>query len=252
MKRITSSQLITILASVITITVNALANILPLNGLTTGEISDRFDIYFVPAGYVFSIWGLIYLGLILYTIFQALPSQRENETLKKIAPAYWLASAANSAWIFLWHYEVFQFTLVAMVSLLFSLLVIYTSLANVTGMIKWLVKLPFSIYLGWITVATVANASQFLYYIDWNGLGIAPTIWAVIMIAVATLLGILMIWRENNFAYVLVLIWAFIGITVSQADVPLVVMTSWVTSILLGVALIANFLIKSLFRGEKR
>ena len=171
MKRNYGTQIITILATLITITINGVANVLPLNGLTTGEISDRFDIYFVPAGYVFSIWGLIYLGLIIYTVYQALPAQKDNQALKRIAPAYWLGSLLNSIWIFLWHFEVFPLTLIAMLGILASLLYIYLQLKNSEDSQKWLVKLPFSIYLGWITVATVANTSQFLFYFNWGGWG---------------------------------------------------------------------------------
>ena len=99
MKKNSLSQIITILVTIITITVNTLANTLPINGQGTGEISDRFDIFFVPAGYVFSIWGLIYLGLIAFTVYQALPNQRDSELLKKIYPAYWVGNLANTAWI---------------------------------------------------------------------------------------------------------------------------------------------------------
>ena len=109
------SVIVTILA---TIVVNGLANALPINGLNTGQISDRFQVYFVPAGYVFSIWGLIYLGLIAFAIFQALPSQRENPRLRETG--WWIAlgGLANIAWIFLWHYEQFPLTLIAMLVLL--------------------------------------------------------------------------------------------------------------------------------------
>lgn len=240
MKKITGTQVITLLATVVTITVNALANILPINGLATGEISDRFEIYFVPAGYVFSIWGLIYLGLIGYTIFQFLPSQSENQTLKKIAPYYWLSSLANTIWIFLWHYEVFSVTLAAMLVILGSLLVMNRKLADAQGYAKWLVKLPFSIYLGWISVATIANVSQTLYFINWDGFGLDPAIWAVIMLGTASLLGILMAWRENDFPYGLVLIWAFVGITVSQSGTALVVNSAWSAVGLLTIALLVS------------
>jgi hypothetical protein len=249
MKKITLSQIITILATLLTITVNALANALPINGQGTGEISDRFDIYFVPAGYVFSIWGLIYLGLIAFTIYQALPAQRENELLKKIYPAYWVGSLANTAWIFLWHYEVFSLTLPAMLIIFATLLYIYIQLASARSELdrnqKWLVKFPFSIYLGWISVATIANISQVLFFFDWGGWGIAATTWAVIMLAVAAVLGILMLARENNSFYVLVLVWAFVGIAVNQADTALVANTAWAASALLGLSVIgAPFLKK--------
>jgi hypothetical protein len=237
MKKIHWNQIITILATLVVLAVNVLANALPLNGLNTGEISDRFAIYFVPAGYVFSIWGLIYLGLILYTIYQALPRQRDNPILNRIAPYYWMSSLANVVWIFLWHYEVFALTIVAMLVILASLIVIYLKLKPSTGQDKWLVRLPFSIYLGWISVATVANFSQFLYFFSWDGFGVNGAVWAVIMLAVASLLGLLMAWRESDPFYVLVLVWAFIGIAVSQADTALVVNAAWagVIALILGV-----------------
>lgn len=242
MNKINGRQWITILATLATITVNVLANTLPINGLNTGDISDRFDIYFVPAGYVFAIWGVIYIGWVVYSIFQALPSQADNPILKKIAPWYWISSLGNIAWIFLWHYEVFAFTLLFMVLILVSLLVINRALAGVEGQTKWYVKLPFSLYLGWISVATVANVSQWLYFFNWSGWGIQPATWAVIMLAIASLLGILMAWLENDTFYTLVLIWALIGITISQAGASVVVLTAWAGVALLTVALLGSFL----------
>jgi len=248
MKRVTNSQIITILATLLTIVINVLANALPLNGQGTGEISDRFDIYFVPAGYVFSIWGLIYIGLIGFTIYQALPAQRDNKLLKKIYPAYWVGNLANTAWIFLWHYEFFPLTLVAMLTLLGSLLYIYWQLSTASSGFdrnqKWLVKFPLSIYLGWISVATIANVSQVLFFVNWDGWGIAPAAWAVIMIVVAFGLGLLMQWRENDVPYVLVLVWAFIGIALSQADTAMVANAAWATSALLVLAVIGVPFIK--------
>ena len=109
-----TNRLLTILFTIATITVNALANILPFNGQTTGEISDRFPIRFVPAGYVFAIWGLIYLALLAFAIYQVLPAQRDTKVLDEIAPLYWLASIANAVWIVLWHYEFFTLTIIVM------------------------------------------------------------------------------------------------------------------------------------------
>jgi len=113
MNKDTLRQVLIVLAVIAVIVINILANALPLNGLNTGEISDRFDIYFVPAGYVFSIWGLIYLGLLAYAIFQALPSQKENPRLRSIGLPFILSCLTNITWLFLWHYEVFLFTLAA-------------------------------------------------------------------------------------------------------------------------------------------
>lgn len=248
MKKITWYQIITVLATLTTIAVNVLASALPLNGNDTGEISDMFEIFFVPAGYVFSIWGLIYLGLLAYTIFQALPSQKDNQLLRKIAPWYWLSSLANIIWLFLWHYLVFNWTLVFMVLILVSLLVISRNLKESEGLIKWTVRLPFSIYLGWISVATIANASQWLYFLEWNGWGLDPELWAVVMLGIASLLGMLMAWLENDSAYGLVLIWAFIGITVSQAGAASVVLAAWIGVALIGVSILGSSIkFKSLY-----
>ena len=240
MKKITRNQIITILATLLTIVVNGLANGLPLNGKGTGEISDRFDIFFVPAGYVFSIWLLIYLGLAAFTIYQALPAQRESELLKKIYPAYWIGSLANSVWIFLWHYEFFPLTLIAMLTLLASLLYIYRQFPT-TGLDqnqKWFVKLTFSIYLGWIKVATIANVTTLLAYWNWSGWGISPEAWAVIMLAIATAVGGLVSFTRGDIAYAAVLIWAFAGIGVKQSSSPIVSTAAWAAAITTAILLI--------------
>jgi len=239
MKKGNLYSILTILFTLVTLAVNGLANALPFNGQTTAEISDRFDIFFVPAGYVFSIWGLIYIGLIGFAVYQVLPAQRDDPLIQRIGPAYWLGSLANVVWIFLWHFEFFSLTLVAMLTLLGSLLFIYAQLrketAGATGARFWALQLPFSIYLGWISVATIANVSQVLYFFDWSGWGIGGSIWAAVMILVAVVLGGVMLWRERDMAYGLVLVWAFAGIAVSQSDTPLVVWSAWLGSGLLVV-----------------
>ena len=196
MNKDTVRQILVLIAVIAVIAVNFLAVSLPLNDLDTGEISDRFEVYFVPAGYVFSIWSLIYLGLIAYGIFQVLPAQKENLRLRSIGYLFVLSSLANITWLFLWHYEVFLFTPVAMLTLLVSLIAIYLRLdvgrAEVSTAEKWSVHIPFSIYLGWISVATIANITQWLYYLGWNGWGIPPEVWAVIMLAAGVVISVLM------------------------------------------------------------
>jgi benzodiazapine receptor len=231
-----ASRQLTLLLTLATITVNALANILPFNGQTTGEISDRFPILFVPAGYVFAIWGLIYLGLLAFAIYQVLPAQRSIKVLDEIAPLSWLASIANAVWIVLWHYEYFTLTIFVMAVLLFSLIVIYLKLKaakNAGNAFRWCVQIPFSIYLGWISVATIANATQVLYVLNWDGLGLSGEIWAVMMLVVATLLGLSMLLRERDWAYALVLVWAFVGIAVAQAETALVANTAWALAVII-------------------
>jgi len=231
MKKMNKRQIITILVTLLTLALNGLANTLPFNGQGTGEISDRFSILFVPDGYVFSIWGLIYIGLIMFTVFQALNSQRESSLIETIAPAYWIANLANAVWLFLWHWEYFPLTLIAMLTILGSLIALYLQFgktkSSLSSLEVWLVKVPFSIYLGWISVATIANFSQVLFFAGWNGFGLSSIIWTVIMIAVATLLGILMLLREKDYAYAAVLVWAFIGIASKQANYPSVFYTAW-------------------------
>ena len=231
MKKLTSRQIITIFVTLLTIVLNVMANALPFNGQGTGEISDRFNVLFVPAGYVFSIWGLIYIGMILFTIYQALNSQRENSLINKIAPLYWIANMANNVWLFLWHWEYFPMTLIAMLVILVSLISLYRKFRKTSSPLtpseKWLVKVPFSIYLGWISVATVANVSQVLYFIGWNGFGLSEEIWTVFMLVVGAVLGILMLLRERDYAYAAVLIWAFIGIAAKQANTPIIAYSAW-------------------------
>jgi hypothetical protein len=215
----------------LTLTVNTLANTLPINGLNTGQVSDRFHVYFVPAGYVFSIWGLIYIGLIAYGVFQALKSQRENPCLR--ATGWWIAlgGLANSAWIFLWHYEQFPLTLLAMFTLLGSLIITYLRLGIGRGKVSkadtWAVRVPFSVYLGWITVATIANVTSVLDYVNWDRWGLSPETWMVIMLVVVLAVSLAMIITRRDIAYTLVILWALAGIAVKFASVPVVANSTW-------------------------
>lgn len=253
MNKDTLRQILVVISIAATIVVNGLANALPLNGQQTGEISDSFPIYFVPAAYVFAIWGLIYLGLIAFAVYQALPAQRTNPRLQAIGVPVILSGVANIVWIFLWHYEQFPGTMVAMLVLLGALLTTYLRLgigkSSATAGEKWAVRVPFSIYLGWITVATVANASQLLYNLGWDGWGIAPQAWAAIMLAVAVVLGVLMALTRRDAAYMGVLVWAFIGIALKHAAVPTVAVSAWVATALVA-ALILLVAGRTFTRGK--
>ncbi len=239
------SVLLTVIA---TITVNILANALPINGQNTGEISDRFHVYFVPAGYVFSIWGLIYIGLIAYAVYQALPSQRENPKLQ--STGWWVSfgGLANIAWIFFWHYEIFPLTLVAMLALLVTLIIAYLRLRNSRGSVsaseKWAIYVPFSVYLGWISVATIANVTDLLDYWKWTAFGIAPEIWMGIMLMAVLVITTLMILTRGDIAYSLVILWALAGISIKQAAFPIVAISTWITFALVVLALASTFLVR--------
>jgi hypothetical protein len=243
MKKDTLRQVVNVLAVLATIAINGLANALPLNGQTTGEVSDRFQVYFVPAGYVFSIWGLIYLALVAFAVYQALPAQRDNPRLRRIGTLFALSCLANVAWLFLWHYEVFALTLVAMVALLLSLIAIYLRLeigrAHVSAAEKWLAHVPFSIYLGWVTVATIANVTSVLDYANWDGWGISPEAWTVIMLVAGTAIAAAVGFTRRDSAYMLVIVWAFVGIAVKHAGTPVVATAAWVTAAVVAAAIIA-------------
>jgi hypothetical protein len=237
---------INVVAVLAIVVVNGLANTLPINGQGTGEISDRFQVFFVPAGYVFSIWGLIYLALIGFAAYQIMPSQRDNPRLARIGTLFAFSSVANIAWIFLWHYERFELTLVAMVTLLLALIAIYLRLdigrSRVSVAERWLVQLPFSIYLGWITVATVANVTSLLDYLNWGGWGIAPQVWAVIMLVIAGGIATAVSFTRGDVAYMLVIVWAFAGIGVKQADSALVAGAAWSMTALMAIVLVVGAL----------
>lgn len=238
--KITTRQILIVLTTILTLVVNGLANALPLNGLTTGQISDSFDTLFVPAGYVFSIWGLIYIGLVAYTIFQILPSQRENPRLVRVS--WWVVTAnlANASWIFFWHYQIFALTLIAMLTLLVSLLAIYQGLrvgdAPISTGERWFARLPFSIYLGWISVATIANVSDVLYFFGWGQFGISAEIWMVILLLVVSILAWTMSLREKDLGYLGVLLWALAGIGIKFPNLAIVTPAIWIAFVLTALA----------------
>jgi benzodiazapine receptor len=234
MSKDTLRQFANLLSVILALTVNILASVLPLNGQNTGEISDRFQVYFVPAGYVFAIWGIIYIGWIAFTIFQFRPSQKESPRLRRLGYLFALSGLANAAWLFTWHYNFFGLGVLVMLSLLGLLIASYLRLdvnrSSVSRAEWWSVDLPFSVYLGWITVATVANVTDWLYLVQWNGFGIAAPVWAVIMLAVASVLGVAMTLTRRDAGYLSVLVWAFIGIAVKQTTAPMVVVSAWIAA----------------------
>jgi hypothetical protein len=191
----------------------------------------------VPAGYVFAIWGIIYIGWIAFTIYQFRASQKEDPRLRRLGYVFALSNIANAAWLFAWHYNLFGLSVLIMLTLLGLLIASYLRLdvnhASVSRVERWSVDIPFSVYLGWITVATVANITAWLYFIDWNGFGISAPTWAVIMIVIASVVGLLMAFKRHEVAYLLVLVWSFIGIAVKQASTVNVAATAWIAASLM-------------------
>ncbi|MFW9856541.1 MAG: TspO/MBR family protein [Candidatus Thorarchaeota archaeon] len=207
-----------IISLIMTVIVNFLAITLPLNGKTTQELSDGYPNPFTPAGYVFSIWSIIYTLLIVFVLYQTV--NREKVFDSALSGLFIISNIFNSLWIFLWHYEQIFLSLVVMIGLLFTLIGIYwrlkIGLIEVDPRTKWAVHVPFSVYLGWISVATIANTTVFFLSIDWDGFGVGAEIWTGIVLFVATVLAMILVMTRNDVAYGLVAVWAFIGIIVKQ------------------------------------
>ncbi|MFS0724512.1 tryptophan-rich sensory protein [Paenibacillus sp. 1P07SE] len=200
--------------------VNTLANTLPIAGKTTGELSDQYPVLITPAGYVFSIWSLIYALLIGFVIYQALPHTMSRDSVQRIGIWFLLTCVFNCTWIVVWHYELLPVSVAVMLALLLSLIVLYRRIRGAserkTMAERLLVYLPFSIYMGWISVATIVNITVLLYDAGWDGFGLGDTTWTVILIVIAVALAGIIGYRYTDAAYMLVFVWALIGIGVKQ------------------------------------
>lgn len=200
-----------------------------IGGQDTAAVSNANFTLITPAGYVFSIWGIIYTLLGIFIIYQALPSQKGRDYQKKIGWLFVLNSLINIVWLILWQYEQIIFSVVLMFILLVTLIAIYLRLdigkSNVALVEKIAVHLPFSTYLGWITIATIANVATMLVSINWDGFGISPEIWASVIIIIALLVSLSVILTRKDIAYSLVIVWAFIGISAAQTNSNIVTLT---------------------------
>lgn len=220
-----SVRIVVTVTYLLMLTLNALANALPLGGKNTGEISDGYPNLFAPAGVTFSIWGLIYLLLGLYVLYQlgilkGGARDGNKRLLTRIGILFAVSSLANSAWIFAWHYEKMPLSLVFMGVILLCLLFINkdTKKAVLNLREKFFIRLPFSIYFGWITVATIANVTIFLVSIGWEGFGISETFWMVLILFVGAAIGILTMFSQKDMAYGLVFLWAYGGILLKHVS----------------------------------
>lgn len=212
-------QITTALSFLLMVAVNALANTLPINGVTTGEVSDAYENLFAPAAFTFAIWGVIYITLTLYVLFQfglfrSTKRLAKREMLKQINIAFIPSSLVNVAWILSWHYDIIFLSLFLML-LLLLLLVRITRVIQREHLSKreyFFVKLPFSIYFGWITVATIANVTTYLVSIDWQGWGLSEEIWMIIVLIVGAVILLASSIRDSNPLISLVAIWSYAGI----------------------------------------
>lgn len=220
-------QILNILGFLLMILQNFLANFLPLNGLNTGELSDKYPNLFVPAGLTFSIWGVIYLLLLIFTIYQASTlfsskASRVNTIVSQVGIWYFVSSVANALWIVVWHYEFLPVSVVVMLFILLSLLLTNFGIVNINDVMtrkeKFLTKAPFGVYFGWICVATIANVTAWLTGVRWTGSGLEQDSWAVIMIVAGTLIVLFAALRLRNGYLALAVVWAFAGIIIKRQN----------------------------------
>ncbi len=231
---------VTTLAAVLgSIAINTLSNIFPLNGVSVGELSNTLfaAVQITPANYAFAIWGLIYIGLIGFGIYQLQPSQRENPRLRHSGYLLAIACIAQCVWIYLFLARLFPLSNLAMLGILVPLMVMYQRLGigreRVSRAERWFIHLPISIYLGWISVATIVNVATALYSLKWDGWGIAPSVWTVIMMTTASIIAAVVSIQRRDTAYVLVIVWTLAAISIRQANTPLIMVTGWVLAIVL-------------------
>jgi benzodiazapine receptor len=242
-----------IFAFIIVILVNGLAGGTTLiGGKNTADISNANPTLVTPAGYVFSIWGIIYVLLGIFVIFQALPREKEKEYHGKIGWLFILSSAFNIIWLFLWQFEYLVFSVVLMFLLLASLISIYLRLdigkSDVGIREKLTIHLPFSTYLGWITIASIANVSATLVSLEWGGFGISLETWATLIVIIALWIATLVLIARKDIAYGLVIIWAFVGISVAQSGNQNIVTLTQASAIIVLITLVYSILIAKLRR----
>jgi hypothetical protein len=221
---------ITTLATILgSIAINSISNKFPLNGINIGTLSNTLfnSVQILPANYAFAIWGLIYIGLIAFGIYQLQPAQRRSPRLRRGGYLLALACLAQCAWIYLFLARLFPLSTIAMLGILVPLAVMYQRLGigqqHVSRQMLWLVDIPISVYLGWISVATIVNVAIALYSLNWNGWGIASPVWTVVVMAVSATIALLMLIQRRDRAYALVIVWALIAIAIRQANTPLIV-----------------------------
>ena len=208
-------------AFVFVIVINVLSNTLPINGQTMPEISAKYPSLFTPAGFTFSIWGLIYLALLVFVVWQALGAQRSDEEVAKISRYFQLSCLLNGIWLIVWHYDLLALSFLVMLGILTTLVLIYRSLraerASLLRTRSLVLALPFSLYTGWITLATIANASTLQTGYGWDDVGLSAVQWTFLKLAVAGAIGASLVLRHRDPVFGAVVVWGAYGISVKQS-----------------------------------
>ncbi len=233
---------INILFFAVMIVMNYLANAIPLNGKTTGALSDAFPNLFVPAGITFSIWGVIYLLLLVFCVIQF--TSPDQVVISRIGWLFAVTCIFNALWIVTWHYGRLPLSVIIMLGLLVSLIWINIIVKDLPF---GLIKAAFGIYLGWICIATIANVTALLVNFSWNGFGLSEETWTVIMILAGALIAALTLWRLDNPFIGLSVVWAFAGIMIKrQVDYRTIFIVAAVALAVVAVMLLLAFFKKRL------
>lgn len=237
-------QIVTLVSIFTAFGMNIWANINPPNGLTIGAISQNLfaDVLITPASYAFAIWGLIYLGLISLAIYQVLPRQKNEPLLRKIGYKLAISSISQIIWIFCFLYRQYAISFLAMLCIILPLIGAYWSLpfkTRITQEQRWLIRTPISIYLAWISVATIVNGAIVLESWQWNGWGISPVAWTIIMLSLAALITHFVAIPRRDFVYGGVFVWAAVAIAIKNSDIMLISGTAIGLSLALIVLLLS-------------
>ena len=241
---VSSHQIATIAAILGAIVVNALSNFFPLNGLSIGAISNTLfsEVLVTPANYAFAIWGVIYLGLVAFGIYQAAPARRDNARLQKVRSPIIAASLFQSLWVFAFQGRLFWLSVVVMIGILLSLVSAFLQSKKDSDRIsraeKWLIQIPIGVYFGWITVATVVNIASALYNSGWNGSGISPAVWTVILSAISAAIAATITLQYRDIAFPAVIIWALVAIALRQTSQAAILITEIGLAIGLGLLIL--------------
>lgn len=244
--------LINVLALIIVLAMNSLANALPINGLTTGEISDMYPSLFTPAGITFTIWGIIYLLLIGFIFYQF--KLTDEPYFSELSLWFILSCVANASWILVWHYLLTAASVTVMLVLLYSLINIFLLLQKhkMKSQLAWFfVSLPFIVYLSWICVATIANISTLLIALGWEGGILTAQWWTIIMITIAAALGGWVAYRFNEPSFLLVLLWALFGIFLRWDETENTIISNYSRILMFALGLVFTLLVVRLFVKRK-
>lgn len=215
-------QILVIIATIGVITINYLAGTGHVNNISPAEIAAKYPTLITPAGYAFSIWGLIYLGLLAFSIYQALPKNAEK--FRPLRSVYILSCAANCAWIYGWHHELMPLCLGIILVLLVALAFINIKLQATSSYADyWLVKTPFGLYFGWVTAATILNATVLLVYLNIQAPDSTSVILGAVLLFIATAFGIIICLKLKNYFYPLSIAWALTAIAIKHSEQTLIV-----------------------------